>query len=96
MHKMVDGIDVPLTSEEIEAKKAKDAAWAAGENERLASAQRKKRNALLAKTDYLGLSDNTMSGAMSAYRQALRDITVHANWPNLSDSDWPAEPKEAT
>ena len=36
---------------------------------------RNKRNKLLAETDYLGTSDNTMSSAMITYRQALRDIT---------------------
>ena len=34
-----------------------------------------KRNKLLAETDYLGTSDNTMSSAMTTYRQELRDIT---------------------
>jgi propanediol dehydratase large subunit len=36
---------------------------------------RAKRNKLLADTDYLALSDQTLSPEMSAYRQALRDIT---------------------
>jgi len=36
---------------------------------------RAKRNQLLAETDYLALSDNTMSAEMTTYRQALRDIT---------------------
>ena len=36
---------------------------------------RKKRNRLLAETDYLALSDNTMSDAMKTYRQQLRDAT---------------------
>ena len=36
---------------------------------------REDRNILLAETDYLALSDNTMSEAMSNYRQELRDIT---------------------
>ena len=36
---------------------------------------RQKRNALLAQTDYLALSDQTMTAEMTAYRQALRDIT---------------------
>jgi hypothetical protein len=36
---------------------------------------RAKRNKLLADTDYLALSDNTMSAEMTTYRQALRDIT---------------------
>ena len=34
-----------------------------------------KRNNLLAQTDYLALSDQTMSAEITAYRQALRDIT---------------------
>ena len=33
------------------------------------------RNSLLAQTDYLALSDQTMSAEMTTYRQALRDIT---------------------
>ena len=36
---------------------------------------RQKRNALLSATDYLALSDNTMSADVKVYRQALRDIT---------------------
>ena len=36
---------------------------------------RAKRNKLLADTDYLALSDNTMSAEMTIYRQSLRDIT---------------------
>ena len=36
---------------------------------------RGKRNRLLAETDYLALSDNTMSSEMTTYRQNLRDIT---------------------
>ena len=36
---------------------------------------RNKRDRLLADTDYLALSDQTLSAEMSTYRQALRDIT---------------------
>ena len=36
---------------------------------------RTKRNALLIETDYLALSDNTMTEEMKVYRQKLRDIT---------------------
>ena len=52
---------------------------------------RAKRNALLAATDWTGNSDVTMSDAMTAYRQALRDLpanTSDANnitWPTLGD-----------
>lgn len=50
---------------------------------------RSKRDAKLAETDWIGLSDVTMTAEMAAYRQALRDITTHANFPYLQDSDWP-------
>jgi hypothetical protein len=36
---------------------------------------RAKRNKLLADTDYLALSDNTMTEEVRTYRQVLRDIT---------------------
>jgi hypothetical protein len=58
----------------------------------MASSNRGKRDGLIAETDYLALSDVTMSTEMTTYRQALRDITSHANWPNLEDADWPTKP----
>lgn len=27
------------------------------------------------------------------YRQALRDITSHVNWPHLTRDDWPTKPQ---
>jgi len=58
----------------------------------IAEANRNKRTQLLLDTDYLALSDNTLTDAMSLYRQKLRDITTKANWPHLSDDDWPIKP----
>ena len=29
---------------------------------------------------------------MTTYRQALRDLPTHDNWPNLGDDDWPTKP----
>ena len=40
----------------------------------------------------MALSDNTLTEEMAAYRQALRDITSHANWPYLNEADWPVKP----
>lgn len=53
---------------------------------------RGERNRRLAETDWWGASDNTMTAAQTTYRQALRDITDHANWPDLAASDWPTKP----
>jgi hypothetical protein len=72
---------VALSAEEIQA--ATDAK---------AADVRSKRDTLLAETDWTGLSDVTMSAEMATYRQALRDITAHANFPNLEDADWPVKP----
>jgi hypothetical protein len=74
-HKLVNGIKVELTAEEIAARAAEEAAWNAGAFDRAMSSLRQKRDVLLKSTDYLALSDNTLSAEMSTYRQSLRDIT---------------------
>jgi hypothetical protein len=48
---------------------------------------------LIAETDYLALSDNTLSEAMSTYRQALRDITNGITTVEQANSvTWPTKP----
>ena len=74
-YKLVDGVQIELTTQEIAQRQEADAAWANGAFDRAIATLRAKRNALLASTDYLALSDNTLSSAMSNYRQSLRDIT---------------------
>jgi len=74
-HKLVNGIKIPLTAEEIAQRQADELAWSAGAFDRAMSSLRQKRNSLLASTDYLALSDNTLSSDMAAYRQSLRDLT---------------------
>ena len=69
-----------------------EAAYQATLDSRVAESNRTKRDGLLAETDWTGMSDVTMTSAMTTYRQALRDITDHANWPNLEDADWPTKP----
>ena len=69
-----------------------EAAYQAGLDASVAESNRTKRDGLLADTDYFALTDVTMDAAMTSYRQALRDITAHANWPNLADADWPTKP----
>ena len=74
-HKIVNGQQVELTAEEISARQTEEAAWNAGAFDRSMAELRSKRDRLLAATDYLALSDQTLSTEMSTYRQALRDIT---------------------
>jgi RecB family exonuclease len=53
-------------------------------------ALRVERNRRLAATDWNALSDVTMSAEMTAYRQALRDITQ--TYSSLADVVWPTQP----
>lgn len=57
-----------------------------------AKEMRTKRDALISATDYFALTDVTMDAAMTTYRQALRDISTHENFPYLTDEDWPVAP----
>ena len=54
------------------------------------AAVKDKRNGLLAETDYLALSDQTLSTEMSNYRQALRDIPAQSGFPY--SVTWPTKP----
>ena len=78
-HKLVDGIQIPLSAEEIAQRQAEEIAWNNGAFDRSLASLRAKRNSLLAATDFYALSDNTLSAAMSSYRQSLRDITENLN-----------------
>ena len=74
-HKLVDGVQIELTAQEIAQRQAEEIAWNNGAFDRSLASLRAKRNSLLAATDYLALSDNTLSAAMTSYRQSLRDLT---------------------
>lgn len=54
------------------------------------AAARSTRNGLLAETDYMALSDVTMSDAMTTYRQALRDLPAQSGFP--TSITWPTKP----
>jgi len=62
------------------------------EDNRKAVEVRNERRGRLAETDFYALSDVTMSSEMTTYRQALRDITDHENFPYLTEDDWPTKP----
>jgi hypothetical protein len=77
----------PISKEDIEAQ------FPIVELEMAMSNLRAKRNQLIAETDYLALSDNTLSEAMSTYRQALRDITNGITTIEQANSvTWPTKP----
>jgi hypothetical protein len=75
MKKIVDGILVDLTAEEITERQAEETAWNNGALDRALNILREKRNNLLVETDYFALSDVSMSEEMTQYRKDLRDLT---------------------
>jgi len=74
-YKIVNNQTIPFTAEEEALRDAEELEWSNGAFDRSMEELRNKRNLLLAETDYLALSDQTMSAEMTTYRQALRDIT---------------------
>ena len=52
---------------------------------------RPQRDSLLSQTDWMALSDVTMSPEWAAYRQALRDVTTQAGFPYAVI--WPTKPE---
>jgi|TARA_B100000902_G_scaffold382712_1_gene420710 hypothetical protein len=75
MKKLVDGILVDMTAEEIAVREAEETAWNNGALDRALENLRFERNNLLSETDWWGASDNTMTAEQTQYRQDLRDIT---------------------
>ena len=62
-------------------------------NELDESSNRSTRDSLLSDSDWTQVADAPVDAtAWATYRQALRDITAHANWPHLDEFDWPAKP----
>ena len=91
--KLVNGVQVQFTAEEEAARDAEEATWAAGAFNRAIADVRRKRDALIKATDYLALSDNTLSAEMTTYRQALRDITNGVTTVEQCNSiTWPTKP----
>lgn len=90
-YKLVDGVEVPLTEDDL-AQMAADAAavpeWQWG-------LVRVERNAKLAATDWWVTKASETGGFISpeqhAYRQALRDVT---DQPDPFNIVWPVAPSE--
>ena len=92
-HHNINGNIVPFTAAEETARDNEEAAVLANAPATALATLRDKRNRLLAATDYLALSDNTLTADMTTYRQALRDL------PNGKDTvekcenaTWPTKP----
>ena len=82
-HKLVDGVAIELTAQEISQRQAEATAWANGAFDRAIAGLRSKRNSLIASSDWTVLSDSPLSAELKTawleYRQDLRDITEGVN-----------------
>jgi len=77
----------PISKADIEAQ------FPAVELDNAMADLRAKRDRLIAETDYLALSDQTLSTEMSTYRQALRDITNEITTAvQANNVTWPTKP----
>ena len=78
-HKIVNGIQVELTAEEIAQRQADEQAWNAGAFDRAMTDLRNNRNIALKNSDWSVLPDVTLTPAEKAawmnYRTLLRNIT---------------------
>ena len=87
MQKIVNGELIDLTQAEIDSATAQLDDY---NQNVLPQEVRGQRNRLLAETDYLALSDSTLTSDMAAYRQALRDVPSQEGFP--TDVTWPVKP----
>ena len=92
---ILNGKRVQFTDEEETARDAEEKAWNDAQPARRMAELRRRRNTLLAETDYLALSDVTMTDAWKTYRQSLRDITKQTPTDDtLSNITFPTKPTE--
>lgn len=92
MKKIVDGMLMDLTAEDL-AQREIDIASRPSELNMALLSLRSKRNSLLAETDWWGTSDNTMTDAQKKYRQDLRDLTNGLDTVEKVNSvTWPTKP----
>jgi len=73
-HHNINGVKVDFTAEEEAARDAEIKAWNDAKSTRQIKEIRDIRNQKLSETDYLAMSDNTMSDNMKNFRKSMRDI----------------------
>ena len=89
----INGNRVQFTAEEETARDAEEKTWSDAAPARALADLREKKNRLLAQTDYLALSDNTLSDDMKTYRKDLRDLPAGKDTVDkCNNATWPTKP----
>ena len=79
VHKIVDGVKIQLTADELAAYNAHQEAYEAASADRKLAEIKSIRKEKLQATDWMANSDVTMSDAWKTKRQAWRDIPQNNN-----------------
>ena len=88
-----NGVRRQMTDAEEDARDAEELLWANESFDRAIETLRIDRNRRIVETDYLALSDVTMSDAWKTYRQSLRDITNGVDTVEKAENvTWPTKP----
>lgn len=91
--RLVDGVVVDISDEEMVTIDAKETEWETESSERELNLLRAERNTKLAETDWTQSRDVTLTNDTdwATYRQALRDITD--TYSDLDSVVWPTKPE---
>jgi len=85
-----DGVPRPETEDEFNSRMASLLSTSTAFDNRI------QRDFLMTQSDWVVTkaleADEAVPSAWATYRQALRDITAHADWPLLEEADWPVAP----
>lgn len=94
VQKIVDGVLVDMTQDEIDARLAEEAEFEAGHFDREAANVRAHRDNLLQETDWIVAKayerGEPVPANWASYRQALRNITAQTGFPY--SVEWPTKP----
>jgi len=91
--RLVNGVVVDVSDDEMVTIDSKETEWESGQSERELNALRVVRNAKLTETDWTQSRDVTLTNDADwqTYRQALRDITD--TYSDLDSVVWPTKPE---
>tara|TARA_R110000823_G_scaffold287490_1_gene405758 strand:+ start:1261 stop:1539 length:279 start_codon:yes stop_codon:yes gene_type:complete len=90
LFKNVDGTRIQLSPQEELEVGNRESEWLAGADVRAAEEVREKRNIMLSASDWMAVTDRTMTGPETAYRQSLRQVPQQETFP--SEVTWPVAP----
>jgi len=94
MKKIIDGIEIDLTEEELNPTDEQLAAEKIEQDAALSNEHRSTRNALLTASDWTQANDSPLTATQKTkwktYRTSLRNLPASEGWP--TDVTFPTEP----